>query len=482
MAAPAAPGPTGPALPPGALPAVAVRRIVLGLLPAIFLGAIDQSIVPIALLTIGRELGDVSLIAWVMAGYLVAGTVATPIYGKLSDLHGRRRMITVSLCIAMAGSLLCALSQSMPMLIASRVLQGLGSGAIFALAQAAVADVVAGPERGRYQGYFSGVFASAAVAAPLLGGVLTEHLSWRVIFLINLPLALLALWRARSVLVEAPAPRRDAHIDWWGAALLAAGLGVPLVALSRIGQGAPWLGGSTLALAALGVALLAAWAWRESSAAEPIVPLSLFGKRTVLACCAVTFTNFFVLIGCTVLLPLSMQTVDGARPEEVAMRLVALTLSVPAGAFFAGRLMLRAPDMGRFAASGCALSALALAGLLLAPSGRGTVALLAMLPLGAGLGITLPTVLVAAQMAVGPGSIGVVTSLVAFFRSLGGVIGIAVLTSLVLAGAGGASLADADPRALAPAFERALGVSAVMSTIGAAVALRIGSRVTHPPH
>jgi len=479
MAAPAAPGPRGPAMPPGALPAAAVRRIVLGLLPAIFLGAIDQSIVPIALLTIGRDLGDVSLIAWVMSGYLVAGTVATPLYGKLSDLHGRRRMITVSLCVAMAGSLLCALSQSMPMLVASRVLQGLGSGAIFALAQAAVADVVAGPERGRFQGYFSGVFASAAVAAPLLGGLLTEHLSWRAIFLINLPLALLALWQARRVLADGAAQQRDARIDWWGAALLAAGLGVLLVALSRIGQGAGWLGGSTLALAALGAALLAAWVRRESSAAEPIVPLWLFGNRSVLACCVVTFANFFVLIGCTVLLPLSMQTVGGARPDEVAMRLVALTVSVPAGAFLAARLMLRVPDMGRLAASGSALAALALAGLLLTPSGRGTAALLTMLPLGVGLGITLPTVLVAAQMAVGPGSIGVVTAMVAFFRSLGGVTGIAVLTSLVLAGAGGASMTDADPQALAHAFGVALGVSAVLSVIGAAVALRIGSRPRH---
>jgi MFS family permease len=479
MAGSAAPGPAGSPAPPGALPAAAVRRIVLGLLPAIFLGAIDQSVVPIALLTIGRELGDVSLIAWVMSGYLVAGTVATPIYGKLSDLHGRRRMLAIALCVAMAGSLLCTLSQSMPMLVASRVLQGLGSGAIFALAQASVADVVAGPERGRYQGYFSGVFASAAVAAPLLGGFLTEHLSWRAIFAINLPLALLALWRVRAVLVDAHAPRRDAHIDWWGAALLAAGLGVMLVALTRIGQGAGWFGGSTLALAALGALLLAAWVRLESSAAEPIVPLSLFANRTVLACCAVTFVNFFVLIGCTVLLPLSMQTVDGARPDEVAMRLIALTLSVPAGAFFAGRLMLRMPDMGRLAACGCALAALALAGLLLAPHSRGAFALAMMLPLGAGLGITLPVVLVAAQMSVGPGSTGVVTSLVAFFRSLGGVTGIAVLTSLVLSGAGGGAMTEADPRLLAQAFERAFGVSAVLSAVGAIVALRIRPRKHH---
>ncbi len=450
-----------------------VRRVVAGLLPAIFLGAIDQSIVPVALLTIGRELGDLSLIAWVMAGYLVAGAVATPLYGKLSDLHGRRRMIVIALCIAMAGSVLCALATSMPLLIAARVLQGLGSGALFALSQAAAADYIAGPERGRYQGYFSSVFASAALAAPLLGGFLTEHLSWRAIFWINLPLALVALWLVRRALAPAAAPAREARIDWWGAALMAAGICVVLIALTRVGQGAGWLGSSTLVLAAIGAVLLALWAWRESDAPEPIVPLSLFRNRTVLAACLVTALNFFVLIGCTVLLPLSMQTVGGARPDEVALRLIALTLAVPAGAFFAGRAMLRIGHLGRLAAAGCLIACLALLGIALVSPRSGIGLALLMLPLGIGLGITLPAVIVAAQMAVGPAMVGVVTSLVAFFRSLGGVAGISVLTSVVLAGAAGASITAADPAALTAPFRTAFGLAAAMSGIAAVLALRI---------
>jgi MFS family permease len=449
---------------PAKLAPAQVRRIVAGLLPAIFLGAIDQSIVPVALLTIGRELGDLSLIAWVMAGYLVAGAVATPIYGKLSDLHGRRRVIVIALCIAMAGSVLCALATSMPML---------GSGALFALSQAAAADYIAGPERGRYQGYFSSVFATAALAAPLLGGFLTEHLSWRAVFWINLPLALVALWLVRRVLAPAAKPARDARIDWWGAVLMAAGISVVLVALTRVGQGAGWLGPSTLAMAAIGAVLLAVWAWRESGVAEPIVPLSLFRNPTVLAACLVTALNFFVLIGCTVLLPLSMQTVGGARPDEVALRLVALTLAVPAGAFFAGRAMLRIGHMGRLTAAGCLLACLALFGIAIVSPRSGIGLALLMLPLGIGLGITLPAVIVAAQMAVGPAMVGVVTSLVAFFRSLGGVAGIAVLTSVVLAGAAGASITTADPVALAEAFRNAFGLAAVMSGIAAVLALRI---------
>jgi MFS family permease len=450
-----------------------IRRTVLGLLPAIFLGAIDGSIVPVALLTLGRELGDVSLIAWVMAGYLVAGTVATPIQGKLSDLNGRRRALSTALAISAAGSLGCALAPSMPWLVGARVVQGLGSGALLALAQAAAADVVSGPERGRWQGYFSGVFATSALAAPLLGGFLTEHLSWRAIFWINLPLAAFAAWRVRAVLAPAPVARRDARIDWWGAALLAAGIAALLVALTRVGQGAGWLGGATLGLVGLGAALLVAWVWREADAPEPIVPLSLFGNRTVALCCAVTALNFFVLIGSTVLLPLSMQVVGGARVDEVAVRLIALTLAVPVGAFTGGRLMLRRPRFGAIAAAGGAFACAGLVALAAVSPRQAGAQAAAMLPLGFGLGLTLPALLVAAQGAVGASMIGVVTSTVSFFRSLGGVIGIAVLTSLVMAGAGDGSLADADPASLEATFRNAFGVAAAAAGVGALLAARI---------
>jgi MFS family permease len=450
-----------------------IRRLVVGLLPAIFLGAIDGSIVPVALLTIGQALGDLSLIAWVMAGYLVAGTVATPIYGKLSDLHGRRRILLIALAIAAVGSALSAVAVSMPMLVAARIIQGLGSGALFALAQSAAADVIAGPERGRYQGYFSSVFATSALAAPLLGGFLTEHLSWRAVFWINLPLAALAAWQVGRVLETAPPARREARIDWAGAALMAAGLCVLLVAIARIGHGAAWSSGPTLGLAALGAALLAGWVWREADAPEPIVPLSLFRNRTVLGCCLVTALSFAVLIGSTVLLPLSMQALGGARPDEVALRLVALTLATPAGAFMAGRTMLRIPRLGAISATGCALAAAGLAGLAAAQWWGLGVPLPAMVPLGFGLGMTLPAVLVSAQGSVGPAMTGVVTSLVSFFRSLGGVVGIAVLTSMVTAAGGGEALSSAPPEALSRAFGAAFATASAAAVIAALIASRL---------
>lgn len=452
------------------------RQVVIGLMPANFLSAIDQSMVPVALLTIGRELADLTLIAWVMAGFLVAGTVATPIYGKLSDLHGRRRMLTVAIAVAIAGSIACSLSVSMPMLVASRVLQGLGSGAIFALAQAAVADFVAGPERGRFQAYFSGVFATSALVAPLAGGLLTEHLSWRAIFWANLPIAVLALWLMRRVLPQKPARAPgDANIDWLGAALLTAGLGVVLIAFTRVGQGAGWFGSSTLLLMGLGAILLTLWIWRESDAPHPIVPLSLFRNRIVLGCCLITACNFFVLIGCTVLLPLSMQTVGGARTDQVAIRLIALTLAVPSGAFMAGQVMMRTRHLGRLTAGGCLMAGLALLGIaLVSPASNVGLALL-MIPLGLGLGATLPVVMVVAQLQVGAAMIGVVTATVSFFRSLGGVIGIAVLTSIVLAAAHGGAITSADPEELRRAFSLAFGVAGAASLLAALIAARIPS-------
>jgi MFS family permease len=454
----------------GAAPA---HRVVAGLMPAIFLGAIDGSMLPAALLTIGRALGDASLIAWVMTGYLVAATVATPVYGKLSDLYGRRPMLIAALAMAVFGSVLSAAAQSMPMLIGARVLQGLGSGVLFALAQAAMADVVSGPERGRYQGWFSSVFATAALAAPLAGGLLTEHVTWRAVFLLNLPLALLALWSVRRVVPHRARGHGDAAaIDWVGAGLLAAGLGIALVAISRVGHGAGWLDRDTLALAALGVLLLAGWVGRESGAREPIVPLSLFGNRVVLAGCLATLSNFFVLLGCTVLLPLSMQALGGYRPDEVAARLIALTLSVPAGAFCGGRIMLRTPQVGRLTAAGLMLATLALAATVALPPGTTALQTALMVPLGIGLGLTLPATIVGVQMAVGPSMVGVATSLVAFFRSLGGVLGVAVLTSLVL-GAGD-RLTGTDPAALQRAFDAAFTCAAAVALLGSAVALRLG--------
>jgi MFS family permease len=204
--------PSHDATPPGTLPHAAVLRIVLGLLLAMFLAAIDGTIVSVALLSIGRELQDFSLTPWVAAGYLVAATVATPIYGKLSDSRGRRPLLLFAIGLHVCASVLCALAQSMPQLIVFRIVQGLGAGGLLSLVQAVVADVAPGPQRGRYQGYLAGTFAMAAVAGPVLGGLLTHYISWRAVFWMNVPLGIAAFLLAkralRSITFE-PRPHRS---------------------------------------------------------------------------------------------------------------------------------------------------------------------------------------------------------------------------------------------------------------------------------
>jgi EmrB/QacA subfamily drug resistance transporter len=449
---------------------------VAGLLPAIFVGAIDQSVVAIALYTIGRDLQALPLMPWVLSGYLVAATVCTPIYGRLSDIHGRRRMLSIALGICFVASALCATAQSMEQLIAFRVLQGLGAGSLFALAQAAVADVVHGPERGRYQGYFSGVFATAAVAGPLLGGYLTQYVSWRAIFWINLPLVAATFFIVRRVLAPIPVERHARSIDWLGAALLTAGIGMMLIGLTRVGQGGGWTSPATLALFAAGGAVLGAWVLQSLSAREPIVPLDLFANRVVTASCATVTLNFFALIGVSAMLPLAMQTVGGAAPDESALRMLPLTLGVPAGALIAGRAMLFWPRYRALTVIGCLLSGAALVGIAIVPIDATLLLALLMLPLGAGLGMTLPVVMVASQSAVGPGLIGLVTAMTSFFRSLGGAVGIAILTSLLFTwvgavavaqappgpgGAGLSMLSGGDPQRLREAFALAFGVAAL---------------------
>jgi EmrB/QacA subfamily drug resistance transporter len=461
-----------------------VRRIVLGLLPAIFIGAVDQTMVSVALYSIGRDLQNVGLMSWVVSAYLVAATVCTPIYGKLSDLYGRRHLLSIALGVCLVASVLCATAQTMPQLIAYRVLQGLGAGSLFALSQAAVADVVSGPQRGRYQGYFSGVFATAAVAGPLLGGFLSHYLSWRAIFWVNLPLAAITLWIVRRVLAPIPVERHAHRIDWLGAALLTGGIGLMLVALTRVGQGAGWTAASTLVLAAGGAAFLATWVLQSMQATEPIVPLSLFRNRIVSASCATVALNFFTLIGVSVMLPLAMQSVGGSAADEAALRMLPLTLGVPLGALVGGRIMLRWPDYRALAIGGCALAAAALGGIALVPFGWRWALAALMLPLGIGLGITLPVVLVASQMAVGPQLIGLVTATTAFFRSLGGAIGIAMLTSLLFVAIGAADavtdapggaaarpalamLAGSDPHRLDAAFSIAFAAAGLSSLLAA---------------
>ncbi|WP_376790660.1 MDR family MFS transporter [Cupriavidus sp. Agwp_2] len=438
-AAPAAGAPASTTPPTGQhntgapTPPVPVMQVIFGLMLAILLGALEQSIVAVVLPEIALQLNGFDNMAWVISAYLVASTVTTPIYGKLSDLLGRRSVLSFAIVLFLLASAACALAQTMPQLILARILQGLGGGGLLSVSQATIADVVPLRERGRYQGYVSGVWAVASMAGPVIGGYLAHFLSWRWIFWINLPLALLALVTVRRALRHLPAGGRRHRIDYLGALLFGAGLSGVLVFLTRLGQGQSPSRPDTLAMLVAGLACLALFIWQERRAADPVIPLAMLRVPTVAICCITLFLCFFQLIAMSVLLPLRFQVVGGAQADAAALRLVPLTLAIPFGAFAAGRLMSWSGRYKPLQMAGALVAPLAIVALAFVDPRAVWLCALVMVVLGFAIGLQLPSGLVATQNAVPLQHVGVATALTAFSRMLGGAVGVAVLTTVLIA-------------------------------------------------
>ena len=406
---------------------------------AIFLGALDQTIVAVALPRMAQQLDGFSLIAWVVSGYLVAATVVTPIYGKLGDLFGRRMLLSIAIVVFLIASIACALAQTMPQLIAARVVQGIGGGGLISIAQTIIADVVPLRERGRYQGYISGVFAVASVAGPVVGGLFTHYLTWRWIFWINLPLGAAAFLVSRRALTHLPIPRVRRRIDYLGAALLVVGLTALLLPITRIGQGVAWNDVRNLELFAAGFIVLGICVFHETRTPEPIIPLNLFRIPLVAACCGIVFVCFFQLVAVASLSPLRFQMVAGATADDAAWRLLPLTFMIPLGAFIGGRTMLKTGRHKPLQLIGTAGIPLGLLGLAFVSPTHATMTSVLMSLVGLAIGVVLPSSLVAVQNAVPRNQLGVATAGTAFFRSLGGAIGVAVLSAILLASMHGGS-------------------------------------------
>ncbi len=444
----------------------------------ILLGALDQTIVSVSLPQMTRDLGGISMLAWVVAGYLVASTVATPVYGKLGDLYGRRMLLTIAVVIFLLASVGCALAQSMPMLIMARVLQGIGGGGLISTAQAIVGDVVPLRERGRYQGYISVVYAVASVGGPVLGGYLTHLLSWRWIFWINLPLGAVALWAARRALKRLPVPGIRRPIDYAGALLLTCGLSLLLVAITRVGQGVPLLAGQTLWLLGAALVLLAIFIRHEHRSVEPLVPPDIFRIRTVWIGCAILFISFFQVVALSVLVPYGMQTLDGIGPDRAALQLIAFSLAIPLGAFISGRWMLQSGRYKPLQVVGTGLLPLAMFTLAYLGPHAALATSVALAVAGIATGMTMPTSLVAVQNAVPHKNIGIATAMTALFRSMGGAVGVAVLSSILFAmlhADGGATLAEGSAHTVVPA-------SAALATTAFRVTLLCGAIVSVVAH
>jgi EmrB/QacA subfamily drug resistance transporter len=409
-----------------------VRSIISGILLAILMGALDQTIISVALPVLSAELGGFNWLAWVVSGYLVAAAVATPIYGKLGDVYGRRLMLSVSIGIFLAASVLCALSTSMTMLVAARVLQGIGGGGLISISQGIIADVISPRERGRYQGYVSGTYAVASVAGPLLGGLLTHYLSWRWVFWINIPLGLMAFFVSRRALATLSPPRVQRRIDYAGALLLSIGLTALLTGITRVGQGVAWTESPNLALFGAALAVLAVFVRQQQRAAEPILPLYLFRIPTVVLCCGILFIAFAQVVSLSVLIPLRLQMVTGSGVDGAALQLVPLTLSIPLGAFTGGQLMARTGRFKPLQIAGATMAPLGIAGLAITDPHHVLICGALMVLVGAGIGLQFPTALVAVQSAVPRRDMGVATATAAFSRSLGAAVSVAVLTAMLL--------------------------------------------------
>src|SRR3954465_45549 len=265
----------GAASPSAPLDHRTIRAIMIGILLAMFLSALEQTIVAPALPTIGRTLGDVENLSWVVTAYLLANTVATPLFGKLSDIHGRRRMMLVAIVIFIVGSVACALAPNMPALIAARALQGIGGGGILPIAHTVIGDMVTPRERPRYQSYTSIMFMAASIIGPVIGGVLTDYVHWTMIFWINLPMGLLALWMTDRALKKLPRHDRPHKLDVLGALLMVCAALALMLAMTWGGTRYGWASAPVLGLLGGAVALWLSFAWRVSRAPEPFIPLSI---------------------------------------------------------------------------------------------------------------------------------------------------------------------------------------------------------------
>jgi EmrB/QacA subfamily drug resistance transporter len=404
-----------------------------GLLLAMLLASLDQTIVSTALPTIVADLGSLHQLSWVVTAYLVAATVTTPLWGRISDLYGRKRLFQAAIGIFLAGSALSGAAQSLGELIAFRAFQGLGAGGLMTLAMAIVADVISPRERGRYQGYIQMVFVVASVAGPLLGGMFTDHLSWRWIFYVNLPIGALALALITPSL-KLPVPEGRPKIDYLGAALLAGGVTSLLLVATWGGQEYAWDSAEVVGLGVAAVMLLIAFVARERRAPEPILPLRLFRDpvfSVVAAVLCLTTCAFFAAI---VFMPLFLQLVTGASATESGLLLLPLLLATTITTAVVGRIITRTGRYKAFPATGLALMSVGL--FLLSRMDTSTTrptAAAYMVVFGAGFGMVSQILVLAIQNAVDRRDIGIATASANLFRALGGSLGVALFGSVFAA-------------------------------------------------
>ncbi len=431
-AATATPAPSGPS--PDAIPEFSHRQIMViiaGLMTGMLLAALDQSIVATALPTIVSDLGGLNHLSWVVTAYLLTSTAVTPLWGKISDLYGRRIIFQTTIVIFLIGSALCGLSQNMPQLILFRAIQGIGGGGLMAIAFAIIGDVIPARERGRYQGYFGAVFGVSSIAGPLLGGWLTDAINWRWIFYINLPLGIFALI-ITSLALRMPVVRREHKIDYLGAAVIVSAVTSFLLYLNWSGEHYGWSDPRALAFVFAAVILAVTFIFIEFRAEEPIIPMRLFRNPIFTVGNLFTFLIGFAMFGGAVYLPLFFQGVMGMTPTESGLAMLPMVAGMFSMSITSGLLITRTGKYKIFPIIGCVIlmAAMFMLSTIHWDTPYWNIAIYAFF-FGIGLGLAMMTIVTPVQNAVDFRDMGVTTSTITFLRSLGGAIGVALFGAIM---------------------------------------------------
>ncbi len=413
-------------IPTGYPPSTRIR-VFAGLILTMIMAALDQSIVSTALPTVVSDLGGLAHMSWVVTAFMLTSTIATPLYGKLSDMFGRRPLLGFSIGAFLLASLLCGVAQSMWQLILFRGFQGIGAGGLMTLSQTVIGDMVSPQQRGRYQGLFTGAFAVSSVTGPFLGGVLTSALSWRWVFLVNLPVGLLAFTLIMLSLPSCGAEKRP-RIDYLGAGLLGLATAGFLLLFNSLGTALSWTSPLTLLLLAASTGIFLLFLWQERRAPEPLVSLGLLRIADFSVCVAATGIMSFAMMGSMIFLPLYYQLVLGETPAASGLMMLPQVGTMMISSILGGYVSSRTQRYELLLLIGVGVEFLALA-LIALCARHGTPPLSFLLSLGClgvGMGIGMPNATVIIQNSVPGNMLGIATAMMAFIRSLGGSLGVAL--------------------------------------------------------